>query len=65
MSDDEKLRNLARRHGGLCPECANLKAIESAKGSVFLMCRLAKEDPRFPKYPPQPVRVCEGFRPIL
>ena len=64
MSEEERLRNLARRLGGLCPECANLKIVESSKGSVFLMCRLAKDDPRFPKYPPQPVRSCQGFQSI-
>lgn len=63
MSDDERQRALARRFGGLCPDCASLKVIESATGSVFLLCRLAKTDPRYSKYPPQPVRACEGFRP--
>jgi hypothetical protein len=46
---------------GLCVACRHVQRIESAKGSVFLLCTLAKTDPRFPKYPPQPVRACSGF----
>ncbi|MCH2102916.1 MAG: hypothetical protein MK297_02765 [Planctomycetes bacterium] len=45
---------------GLCPGCTHVRVIESASGSRFLMCRLAKEDPRFAKYPPQPVVRCRG-----
>ena len=46
---------------GLCPTCAYVRVIESATGSRFLMCRLAKEDPHFMKYPPQPVIRCAGY----
>ncbi|MCE9593185.1 MAG: hypothetical protein K8S98_03230 [Planctomycetes bacterium] len=46
---------------GLCATCRHVQRIESAKGSVFLLCTLSKTDPRFPKYPPQPVRACSGF----
>ena len=45
--------------GSLCHRCANLRLVESGKGSVFLMCR----HPQLPKYPPQPVGRCEGFTP--
>ena len=45
----------------LCARCRHVQLIESAKGSVFLLCSLAKTDPRFPKYPPQPVLACRGF----
>jgi hypothetical protein len=48
------------RHG-LCPRCANVKLITSAKGSTFLLCQLSASDPRFPRYPPQPVVACGGF----
>mgnify|MGYP004126338465 FL=1 len=46
---------------GLCPGCAHVRFVESATGSRFLMCRLAKVDARFTKYPPQPVLRCAGF----
>ena len=46
---------------GLCPRCANVQLIRSAKGSTFLLCRLSASDPRFPRYPPQPVAACGGF----
>jgi hypothetical protein len=50
------------RHGGLCPRCVHVKEVRSARGSVFLLCRLAAEDARFSKYPPQPVFECSGHR---
>ena len=45
----------------LCPRCAHVKVVVSGKGSVFFLCLLAAEDPRYPKYPPQPVVSCAGF----
>ncbi len=45
----------------LCPECAHVKTVRSERGSTFYMCLLARTDPRFTKYPPQPVVVCSGF----
>ena len=47
----------------LCVRCAEVKTVRSARGSVFLNCGLAAVDERFPKYPPQPVVGCQGFRP--
>lgn len=47
--------------GGLCPRCAHVRRVESDRKSVFLMCTLAKGDPRFRRYPPQPVVSCPGF----
>jgi hypothetical protein len=47
---------------GLCPACAHVQRVESQRGSVFWLCRLAQRDPRFAKYPPQPVWACAGFR---
>lgn len=44
-----------------CESCAFLKLVVSSSGSRFLMCRLAKTDPRFSKYPPQPVAGCAGY----
>jgi hypothetical protein len=46
---------------GLCPRCEHVKIVTSERGSVFLLCLLSADDPRFPKYPPQPVVSCEGF----
>jgi hypothetical protein len=48
---------------GLCDDCQHARAIESAKGSRFLLCRLSESDPRFPKYPRLPVLSCAGYRP--
>lgn len=47
---------------GLCAGCVHLRLLASAR-SVFVRCGLAEEDPRFPRYPPLPVRACAGFRP--
>jgi hypothetical protein len=50
---------------GLCAVCQHVKVIKSAKGSTFVMCGLAKTDPRFMKYPPLPVLRCGGFMPPM
>jgi hypothetical protein len=39
-----------------------VRRIESAKGSVFWMCELSKQDERFPRYPVQPRMACPGFQ---
>lgn len=46
---------------GLCATCRHARRIESARGSVFWLCELSRTDPRFPKYPPLPVRACAGY----
>lgn len=46
---------------GLCPLCPHVRRIVSDRGSVFLLCTLAREDPTLPRYPPQPRRACHGF----
>lgn len=48
---------------GLCPICAHVRLIHSAKGSTFLRCQEANVDPRLPKYPPQPRLRCESYVP--
>ncbi|MBM4005572.1 MAG: hypothetical protein FJ295_20170 [Planctomycetes bacterium] len=48
--------------GSLCEECAWLRVVVTAKGSRFLLCRLSGSDAGYPKYPPQPVMACTGFR---
>jgi len=45
----------------LCETCASMKEVISGKGSRFLLCRLAQQDRRFPKYPPQPTVRCGGY----
>lgn len=47
--------------GSLCERCKHVRRIESARGSVFFLCMRATEDPRYSKYPPQPVVACRGF----
>lgn len=45
---------------GLCAGCVHRRLLASDR-SVFLRCNLADSDPRFPRYPPLPVRACAGF----
>jgi hypothetical protein len=51
----------ASPYGGLCASCRHGRTIRSERGSVFVLCERAKLDPRFQRYPPQPVVVCDGF----
>ncbi len=44
---------------GLCASCKRCKRIESARGSVFFLCRA----PGLPKYPPLPVLTCAEHEP--
>jgi len=55
----EKL-SLVTAPPGLCAECKYLWLATSAR-SAFVRCGLAEEDERFLRYPPLPVRECEGF----
>lgn len=48
---------------GLCGRCANARIVVSGRGSRFWLCALSGVDPRFPRYPPLPVRRCDGFTP--
>jgi hypothetical protein len=47
----------------LCETCASVREVTTPKGSRFLLCQLSRTDPAFPKYPPQPVVRCDGYRP--
>ena len=47
----------------LCEQCDWLREIITPKESRFLLCQLSQTDPTFPKYPPQPVVRCDGYRP--
>ena len=46
----------------LCELCRHLRRVESAKGSVFYLCKRSAAEPAYPKYPPQPVVDCRGFQ---
>ena len=45
----------------LCESCRNMREIISGKGSRFLLCEVSQTDPRFKKYPPQPIVRCLGY----
>ena len=46
----------------LCETCARVREVVTPKGSRFLLCQLSRIDPAYPKYPPQPVVQCDGYR---
>jgi hypothetical protein len=46
---------------GLCASCIHARRIESARGSVFLLCAMSQKDPAFPRYPRLPVLACPGY----
>lgn len=46
---------------GLCNLCRHQQVVRSGRGSLFSLCRRAKTDPAFPKYPRLPVVSCGGF----
>lgn len=54
--------NTISNHAGLCTECLHARRIESDRRSVFYLCELSENDPRFPKYPRLPVLLCDGFK---
>lgn len=45
----------------LCLSCKNKREIRNKRGSVFYLCDKSKEDPRYRKYPPQPVFHCPAY----
>jgi hypothetical protein len=46
----------------LCETCGNVREVRTAR-STFLLCELSLTDAAYPKYPPQPVERCDGYRP--
>ena len=46
----------------LCESCRNMREVRTAR-SRFLLCELSVTNADYPKYPPQPVVRCDGFRP--
>jgi hypothetical protein len=45
----------------LCETCQNMREVRTAR-SRFLLCELSVTDDDYPKYPPQPVVRCAGYR---
>lgn len=45
----------------LCESCASARVIRTAR-SRFLLCGLSLTSTTYPKYPPQPVVRCDGYR---
>jgi hypothetical protein len=48
---------------GLCADCRHARRIATRRGSVFLLCDRAADDPRYRRYPPLPVLQCPGHEP--
>ena len=48
---------------GLCATCLRARLVVSGRGSRFVLCERSRTDPRFPRYPPLPVRACAGYEP--
>lgn len=46
---------------GLCDHCQHQRLVGNTRGSSFSLCRRAKTDDRFPRYPRMPVVSCVGF----
>jgi hypothetical protein len=59
---DEQQQAPDSLNAGLCADCLHSCRIESAHGSVFILCNLSLTDPRFPKYPRLPVLSCDGYK---
>jgi hypothetical protein len=57
-----KISDRENVHAGLCSDCLHGRLLESARGSVFILCNLSFTDPRFPKYPRLPVLSCDGYK---
>jgi hypothetical protein len=52
-----------RPNAGLCDRCRHQQLVPNTRGSVFSLCRRARTDPAFPRYPRLPVSSCPGFEP--
>ena len=49
----------------LCHNCQWKRDIISGRGSRFLLCQRSTDDPRYAKYPPQPIQQCAEYVPIV
>ena len=45
----------------LCETCGIVREVRTAR-SRFFLCELSFTDAAYPKYPPQPVVRCDGYR---
>jgi len=63
LSEVDPIKESRSSGAGLCATCRHRKENRNDRGSVFLYCRKSEVDPRFPKYPPLPVRACDGYEP--
>lgn len=57
MRSVEKDRGFA----GLCADCQFAKRINSARGTVFYLCKMSATDESFAKYPRLPMIECVGY----
>ena len=48
---------------GLCSNCAHQRRIQSARGSLFILCEAALVNSQYPKYPHLPVLRCVSYSP--
>jgi hypothetical protein len=46
---------------GQCADCAHARRVESARGSVFMLCERSASEPAYAKYPRLPMRECPGY----
>ena len=46
----------------LCESCRYVKRIQNARGSVFWLCTVHRQDPTYAKYPRQPVLTCAAYQ---
>ena len=46
----------------LCESCQNVREVRTAR-SRFLLCELSVTNDDYPKYPPQPIVRCDGYKP--
>ena len=45
----------------LCESCRNVREVRTSR-SRFLLCELSVTNANYPKYPPQPIVRCDGYR---
>jgi hypothetical protein len=59
--DDSELLARLGASAGICANCRH-RELKASDRSVFLRCRRADDEPRFPRYPPLPVLACPGWQ---
>jgi hypothetical protein len=62
ITPDPDCKSFSPQRAGLCATCTHARLVVSSRGSAFLRCALADLDAAFPRYPPLPVRACDGYR---